>query len=249
MGRLGDSFHRVSADYDRGRPRYPAAAVAAMLAGLPAHADVVDVGAGTGQLAEALLGAGAHVTAVEPGAEPRGLLEARLAGRASVLDATAEELPLVSEGFDLVVCADSFHWLDEGRALAEFRRVLRPGGRLCVSGLTPRWEPSAWAAETGALLGPLWRRADHPLRATGFAVPRVPPGHGFEEGSEEEIPFVLETDRDGLLALFGSWSAVAALPDAERSEIRERLDEVLERHSVGDVSLAYVAHLRLYRPA
>jgi SAM-dependent methyltransferase len=246
MGRLGDSFRRVSADYDRGRPRYPAAAVEVMLEGLPAPADVVDVGAGTGQLSEALLGAGAHVTAVEPGAQPRELLEARLAGRASVLDSTAEDLPLVSESVDLIVCADSFHWLDAERALAEFRRLLRAGGRLCVSGLTPRWEPSAWAAETGALIGPLWARADHPLRASGFAVPEVPAGFGFEEVSEEEIPFVLETDRDGLLALFGSWSAVAALPEDERSEVRARLAEILDRHAVGEASLAYVAHLRLY---
>ena len=58
MGRLGDSFHRVSGDYDRGRPRYPAAAVAAMLEGLPEAPEVVDIGAGTGQLAEAILAAG-----------------------------------------------------------------------------------------------------------------------------------------------------------------------------------------------
>jgi ubiquinone/menaquinone biosynthesis C-methylase UbiE len=151
MGRLGDSFHRVSADYDRGRPRYPAAAVEAMLEGLPEPAEVLDVGAGTGQLSEALAAAGARVIAVEPGVEPRALLEARLAGRARVLDATAEDLPLVSEGTDLVVCADSIHWLDPDRALAEFRRVLRPRGRLCVSGLAPRWEPTPWAAETPCL--------------------------------------------------------------------------------------------------
>ena len=247
MGRLGDSFHRVSGDYDRGRPRYPRSAVEAMLEGLPEAPEVLDIGAGTGQLAEALLAAGARLVAVEPGPEPRRMLEARLAGRGRVLDARAEALPLDDGSVDLVVCADSFHWLDAERALAEFRRVLRAGGRLCVSGLVPRWQPAPWAAETGAIIAPLWARADHPLRATGFAVPRAPAGCGFVEVSEEEIPVVMQTDRDGLLALFGSWSAVAALPDDERAEVLDRLAEVLERHAVGRLELSYVALLRVYR--
>lgn len=246
MDGLGESFHRVSADYDRGRPRYPAEAVARMLAGVDMPAEVVDVGAGTGQLTEALADAGARVTAVEPGAEPRRLLEQRAGDRARVLDARAESLPLADGSVDLVVCADSFHWLDAERALAEFRRVLRPSGRLCVSGLLPRWEPTSWANETGAIIAPLWERADHPLRSTAFAVPTVPPGAGFAPAGDEEIPFLLETDRDGLLALFGSWSALAALPGDERAETLSELADVLDRHRVGRLALSYVAQLRLY---
>ena len=247
MGRLGDSFHLVSAEYDRGRPRYPDEAVRAMLEGLAHPPDVVDIGAGTGQLSLALLDAGARVVAVEPGPEQRAVLEARVAGRAArVLDARAEELPLDDSSADLVVCADSFHWLDADAALAEFRRVLRPGARLCLSSLMPRWEPAAWAEETGAILAPLWKRAEHPLLAGGFRILELPEGSGFERDSEREIPFVLHTDRDGLLALFSSWSAVASLPDDERAEVRERLGAVLSRHGVGKLDLTFAAQLRLY---
>ena len=245
MGRLGDSFHRVSDAYERGRPRYPPEAVATMLAGLPEAPHVVDVGAGTGQLAGALTEAGARVTAVEPGDEPRRLLQRREG--VEVLAARAEALPLPDAGADLVVCADSFHWLDARRALTEFRRVLRPDGRLCVSGLVPRWEPTPWAEETGKITGPLWKRVDHPLRQTGFDVPHVPPDSGFEETGTSDIPFVLETDRDGLLALFGSWSAVASLPDDERAAVEARLAAVLDRHGIEAVELSYIARLRLYR--
>lgn len=247
MGRLGDSFSRVSDDYDRGRPRYPAAAVAAMLAGLPEAPEVLDIGAGTGQLSLALAEAGARVIAVEPGAEQRAVLSARLPDGAVVLDARAEELPLGNEEVDLVVCADSFHWLDAPRALAEFRRVLRPGGRLVVSTLMLAWEAKEWAHEAGTIVRPLWERAEHPLLRSGFALPEVPAGSGFEPAGEEEIPFVHETDRDGLLALFGSWSAVAALPDEERTEVLSRLAEVLDRHGVGEIELGYNARIRLHR--
>jgi SAM-dependent methyltransferase len=242
----------VSDAYDRGRPRYPPAAVAAMLAGLPEPADALDVGAGTGQLAAALAQAGARVTAIEPGDETRRLLQRRLDEEVQVLNARAEALPLPDSSADLVVCADSFHWLDAARALAEFRRVLRPGGRLCVCGLVAAWtseQSGGWAHETGAIIRPLWDRVAHPLRATGFTVPTVPAGSGFEEVREEEIPFTWATDRDGLLALFGSWSAVASLPDAERGEVLSELARILDRRAVGALALSYVAQLRLYVPA
>jgi SAM-dependent methyltransferase len=249
MGRLGDSFHRVSHEYERGRPRYPPAAVTAMLDGLPEPVEAVDIGAGTGQLTLALADAGALVTAVEPGAETRALLTERVRGRANVLDARAEDLPVPDSSADLIVCADSFHWLDADRAVAEFHRVLRPDGRLCLCGLVATWtaeQSGDWANETGAIIAPLWERADHPLRRTGFEVPRVPPDSGFEESETANIPFALETDRDGLLALFGSWSAVASLPDDERVEILSELARVLDQHAVRALALSYVARLRLY---
>ncbi len=163
-----------------------------MLDGLTAPIEVVDIGAGTGKLTNALLDAGARVSAVEPGAEMRTLLEHRVGERAAVLDAQAEELPLADASADVIVCADSFHWLDAESALAEFRRVLQPPGRLCLSGLLPRWtaeQSSDWAPHTGAVLSPLWDRSAHPLRSTGFAVPTLSPESGFEEVVSTEVPF------------------------------------------------------------
>jgi SAM-dependent methyltransferase len=250
MNRLGDSFHRVADEYDRGRPQYPQEAVVAMLDGLPETPDIVDVGAGTGQLAKALADAGAQVTAVEPGAETRRVLERRVSGTTiRIVDARGEELPVEDASTDLVVCADSFHWLDVDRALAEFLRVLRPRGRLVLSGLRPAWTPEQsgdWAHEAGAVLSPLWKRSGHPLRETGFRVPELRPDSGFTERECIEIPFVFSTDRDGLLALYSSWSSVASLPDAEQAGVRARLAEILERHAVGDLELTYIAQLRVY---
>ena len=220
-----------------------------MLGDLPRRAEAVEVGAGTGKLTQALLDAGARVTAVEPGAEMRALLEQRVGGRATVLDARGEELPLPDASADVVVCADSFHWLDAEAALAEFRRVLRPAGRLCLSGLLPRWtaeQSSGWAEHTGAVLGPLWERSRHPLRSTRFAVPTLGPETGFEEVISTEVPFIHHTDRDGLLALYASWSSVASLPEGERAAIRAQLERVLEERRVGKLELSYVAQVRVY---
>ena len=45
----------------------------------------------------------------------------------------SERLPFESGAFDIVTCANSFHhYPRQDRAVAEMRRVLRPGGRLMI---------------------------------------------------------------------------------------------------------------------
>jgi len=53
------------------------------------------------------------------------------------VEGDAERLPLESGSFDAVVCECAFcTFPDKATAAAEFRRVLRPGGRLGLSDLT-----------------------------------------------------------------------------------------------------------------
>ena len=44
--------------------------------------------------------------------------------------AAAEALPFADGSLDAITVAQAFHWFDAAGALAEFHRVLRPGGRL-----------------------------------------------------------------------------------------------------------------------
>jgi ubiquinone/menaquinone biosynthesis C-methylase UbiE len=58
----------------------------------------------------------------------------RLAASVSLIAARAEALPFPDESFDVVVSTSVFHFFREPRgALAEMRRILRPGGRLFLS--------------------------------------------------------------------------------------------------------------------
>jgi len=90
--------------YERGRPSYPADAVAWLVDGLaigPGR-DVVDLAAGTGKFTRLLLPTGARVVAVEPSAAMRAEL-ARTVPSVEVLDGTAESMPLADESVDAVV--------------------------------------------------------------------------------------------------------------------------------------------------
>ena len=143
--------------------------------------EVLDVGAGTGVNLQHFRRA-ARVVAAEPDPAMRKRLIAKLSEAhvpVEVADAAAESLPYPDAGFDavvftLVLCTVS----DPDRALAEARRVLKPGGRLVVlehvrgSGRLARWQDR---------LTPVWSRLAagcHPNRDTRAAIERA--GFAFE---------------------------------------------------------------------
>jgi SAM-dependent methyltransferase len=116
------SFGAAASSYDAGRPGYPAEAVRWTL---PDRVDrVLDLGAGTGKLSQAVAALGLDVVAVEPDEAMRALVPVE------ALAGTAEQIPLPDASVDAVLVGQAFHWFDPALALPEMRRVLRPGGSI-----------------------------------------------------------------------------------------------------------------------
>jgi len=155
------------------------------LAGLRAGERLLDVAAGSG--ASAILAArelGVEALGVEYGG---GAVEAARADAAAAglgasvgfLQGDAEGLPVKDGSFDVVLCECSLcTFPDKARAVAEFRRALRPGGRLALSdvvaeaGTLPPQLSGAMATVAcvgGALPLPSYEEL---LTAGGFSVAR-----------------------------------------------------------------------------
>ncbi len=101
--------------------------------------EVLDVACGTGDLTEAFARGGARrVVGSDYTPAMLDLARAKLARRRttwpiSYVEADAQALPFADGSFDVVSIAFGIRNVtDTGKALSEFRRVLRPGGRLAI---------------------------------------------------------------------------------------------------------------------
>lgn len=105
------------------------------LAGNVGGLDVCDVGCGEGRFSRMLAERGARITGIEP---TRSLLEEarRRHPEGRYLESGAENMPLPSDAFDLVVSYLVLIDIEDYRAaVREMARIVRPGGRVLVANM------------------------------------------------------------------------------------------------------------------
>ncbi|MGW0781236.1 class I SAM-dependent methyltransferase [Streptomyces sp. NPDC002913] len=180
--RTAEAFGTDAQRYDRARPGYPEALVARIVAKSPGR-DALDVGCGTGIAARQFQAAGCSVLGIEP--------DARMAefarGHGLRVDVSAFEA-WQSDGrtFDMVVAAQSWHWVDPAVGTLKAAHVLRPGGQLAIFGHA--YEPPAEVAEPFAAA---YRRAAPDSPFSGQPARR--PLDLYRAGYEKSAATVRET--------------------------------------------------------
>lgn len=137
-------FDDTALDYDRiesmlalgSGPYYRRQAL--IRGGLTVGMKVLDVGVGTGLVAAQacmLVGDPALVTGVDP--SPGMMAASKLPPSMVLIEGRAESLPFPDNHFDFLSMGYALrHISDLGVAFAEFERVLKPGGRLCILEIT-----------------------------------------------------------------------------------------------------------------
>ena len=218
LGRSG--FSRGSDVYERARPGYSEESVAHLIAslGIAAGRRVLDVASGTGKLTRSLAATGAACVAAEPSASMRETFARAVPGVAHV-GADAVHLPFADGSFDAVTVAQAFHWFATTEALAEFARVLRPGG-----GLALIWNERD---ETDPLVAELTRISKwdvHQPYPVGRDFGVVVDDSGcFGPVTRTRFRFTQPLDRTAFVEQVASRSYIVVLPEDRRRAI---LDEV-----------------------
>ena len=220
----------VAASYERGRPEYPADALAWVAERLDLRAGrrVLDAGAGTGKLSRGLAATGAEVLALEPVSEMRE----RLSGIPGVrpVDGIAERTGLSDASVDAVACGQSFHWFRAAEALSEFRRVLVPEGRLALLWNT-RDESVPWVAALGAILEPHRRGLpdSYDFRSGRWKV-EFGEARPFGVPDHRRFRFIHALAPAALLDRVASVSFVATLASPERDAVLAEVGALLAAH-------------------
>lgn len=134
--RLRRTFDTAAERYERSRPTYPDALFDRLgtVSGIAAGDRLLEVGCGTGQATRALLRRGFRVTCVEPGGQLAAVARRELAGlgEVEVVECDFEALPPHHSGYDLVLSATAWHWIDPDLRYRRAWEVVRPGGHLAL---------------------------------------------------------------------------------------------------------------------
>jgi SAM-dependent methyltransferase len=237
-------FDRAPGEYHDARPGYPPDVFRLLRdrCGLRPGARVLEVGAGSGQATMPMLEIGAHVTAVEPGAALADRLRERAGGMdLQIIVSKLEDAVVPETGFDLVVSATAFHWVDPRVGLTKCGAALRDGGWLALwwTVFADHDRPDPFH---DALQPILEAKAPQLISEGGAALPyaldvsarsaEIESTGLYGAVHHELVPWEGRHEPSEIRRLFSTFSPWLALPDAQRAELLDDIER-LARHTFG----------------
>lgn len=259
-------FDEVAELYARTRPGYPTELIDDVLGyagGSERVSRILEIGCGAGQATTAFASRGRQVVALEPGPKlarsarerVNHLCDGRSASRVEIKTTTFEDYELPDEKFDLVICAQAFHWLTPGVRFSKTAAALRPNGVLAVFGNKPAHEKlpvyreieSAYAECAPSLAEEV--PANDACTAGGHSIAReFAAASQFGELRQRSYAWRTEYSAADYVDLMQTQSNHRLLPASEREALLERIHAAIE-DAGGSLPVPYVAHLIMARRA
>lgn len=203
-----ENFDRIAEQYDESLPPHVVAHYldkrVAFLTRVSRPGKGLDVGCGTGVLAQRLVGAGFEMVGLDPS---EGMLEvlAEHAPDVRAVRGSATALPFGDGSFDLVLTVAALHHIADADAvrqtLAEMTRVTRPGGRIVIWDHNPR--------------NPYWKRLMAKVPQDDGSE-RLIPEHEVLDGLRTAGALEISSDQLGLVPDFVPPSLLGAAAALER---------------------------------
>lgn len=142
-----ERFNGFADIYDKARPvvpKYPVKLICKYLGKAPDT--VVDLGCGTGLSTVAWKSAAHSVIGIEPSGDMLSAARMKSSDNVKFVQAFSDDTSLPDDFADVVVCSQSFHWMEPTATLSEVNRILKTGGVFAT--IDCDWPPvTLWRAE------------------------------------------------------------------------------------------------------
>jgi len=223
-------FDKAAEVYERARPGYPTEAIDYLIEQLhvPPKGTVVDLAAGTGKLTRELVARDLNTIAVEPVEGMRRTFSSVLPD-VPILAGTAEEMPFEDHSVDAITAAQAAHWFDAKRAVVEFHRVLRPGGRIALM-WNVRDESFDWVRRVTEIIDPYERANGTPRYKHRAWQPPFDESPLIKAVGKQSFPYAQPMTLQGFLDRFNSCSFIAILDDGSKRAVLDELQELVRTH-------------------
>lgn len=257
ISRSGYEREGFASQYDRHRPRPPAALFETLLqfARTERPALVVDLGAGTGLSTRPWAPFAERVVGVEPNPSMRDEAEGlTLEPNVEFVLGFSHETGLADACADIVTASQSLHWMEPGPTFAEVGRILRPGGIFAAYDYdvypVVDWELDQALLDYGGRRRELRERQLIQAGADRWSkdghLQRMRESGEFRFCRELVLHSVEEGDADRIVGLMGS---IGMIGDPKEAERELRLDELegVARRVLGDrtVPFRFGYHVRI----
>lgn len=248
------AFDEVADVYDTARPGIPRRLVTSVVreAALAPGDQVLEVGAGSGQLTLPLRAAGVEVTALEPGDRLRALLARHTAEDLgiTVTGGFFEDYTAPEGSFAAVVSANAWQWLDPAVSYGKAADLLAEGGHLALiwnfpivadPGLQQALNEVLAAEHPDAVRDPATHLGGIEARAAEGRA-ELAASHRFGTPWWEVSHDTLRLAPDAYYELLLSYANAAVLDESARTDLFERVKAVLAEHGAETVEMDNVLY-------
>ena len=130
------SFNNISKLYDNNRPSYPEELINGVIkiSKITSKSNILDIGCGTGKATIMFAKTKADITALDISLNmiAVGKEKSKQYSNIKYFVSSFEDIKLDNNYFDLIICAQSFHFLDHKIALTKISKLLKRNGYLVI---------------------------------------------------------------------------------------------------------------------
>ena len=248
------TFDQVASIYRASRPDYPEALVDDVVsyADLKPNDPILEIGCGTGQATKSFARRALQIVAIDPGPEMIRAASETLANfdNVQLIETTFEAWPANEASFQLIIAAQSWHWVSPELRFRKAAKVLSPNGSLAVFANVPVGLPPPLLEQLRKIY--LRHAVTWGPSPEAWYLPNGPFKGGFDESGlfgpvgHQYYPWKCRHTTSSYISLLRTRSDLRMLTTSIREELLNELSKAIDVQG-GEFEVGYESHLYIAR--